>query len=358
VNEQVVQRVVAEMAKVPIGQLAEDLQHKLGSLEEDLRARVIGQDQAISRVSNVIKLATTGLRDSRKPMGIFLFLGPTGVGKTELAKGLTELLFGSPSAMIRLDMSEYKEKHSVAKLIGAPPGYIGYDEEGQLTGKLRTKPHSLVLFDEIEKAHPDVFDIFLQLFDEGRLTDSKGRTIDARHSVFVMTSNAIARVQRRASHKPIGFESPHGNSVPAADDGNWERALVVKALESTFRLEFLNRIDEIVLFSDLDPQSLRAIADKTLDELVARVEERDISVEVSDGVPDLIYDRVSKSAQGARPIARLIETLIGLPLGNLLITEELSAGDAVHIGVHDGEISLSAIRAQSTSQDSNGETLR
>jgi len=346
VTDTIVRRVVSEMAHIPLekseenGSVYDNLRH----LDTELHDRVIGQDDAIRRVVKVITTAMAGLTNSKKPLGVFLFLGPSGVGKTELARVLAEVLFRTP--MIRLDMSEFKEKHSVAKLIGAPPGYVGYEEEGQLTGKLRSRPHSLVLFDEIEKAHPDVFDMFLQLFDEGRLTDSKGRSIDARHCVFVMTSNAVTTLPQQAAHRPIGFAAK--DAAIAQQQPGPSPDTLVEILRATFKPEFLNRIDEIIVFNCLDQASLRAIATKLLDELAARLEERGIAIEVGDEVAEFVCDRVSSRGQGARPMSRLIDTLIGAPLGDLLVTHKLSRGDLVEVAVQSGAITLD-VRSTRTS---------
>src|SRR5260370_21149780 len=267
VTPDTIAQVLSEWTGIPLARLTTENQARLSQMAEILRQRVMGQDGAVDRISAVIKLAKPGLGEKRKPLGVFLLVGPTGVGKTEMAKALAEFLFGSGQEMIRLDMSEYMEKHSVARLIGAPPGYVGHDEEGQLTGKLRRKPHSVVLFDEIEKAHPEILDLFLQLFDEGRLTDAQGHTVDGKNAIYLMTSNVAVDA---AGLKPMGFvQGPQAPQDASAGAG----------LRRAFRPEFINRIDEIIVFQALDRDSLAKIARKLLGELSERILEQNILLE-------------------------------------------------------------------------------
>jgi len=320
VTEEVVAKVVADWTGRPVERLKDEERERLSLIEEELKRRVIGQDEAVERAGQVIRMARAGIRDPKRPTGVFLFLGATGVGKTELARALAEFLFGSEEEMIRLDMSEYMEKHSVAKLIGAPPGYVGYEEEGQLTGRLRKKPYSVVLLDEIEKAHAEVLDIFLQLFDEGRLTDAKGRTIDARNAIFIMTSNLGGNLFQQ---RPIGFGA--GKEVKGRSQE------VMKAIKEGFRPEFLNRIDEVVMFRDLGVEEVVKIAAKMLGELEERLRAQEISLEVTEEVLKRICQEGFDPQYGARPLARVIERLVTKPLADRIVKGEVKEGDRVVI---------------------------
>jgi ATP-dependent Clp protease ATP-binding subunit ClpC len=308
---------------------------KLRGMAETLSNRVIGQREAIEKVTRVVTMSQADLRDQNRPVGVFLFLGPTGVGKTELCRALAEFLFGSANEMIRIDMSEFMEKHFISRLIGAPPGYLGHDEEGQLTGRMRRKPYSIVLLDEIEKAHPDVFDLFLQLFDEGRLTDSHGRTVNGRNAIFVMTSNAVA-APKGASHT-IGFASPAKSAHPqhvAPDD----RKTFDEALRRYFRPEFLNRIDEIVVFNPLDAAAIREIVVNRLDALAMSLRKRDVLVHFSDEVVDLIAHLGFDPANGARALARVIDRTVGGTLSQKLLEGSVNPGDSLTAVVEGTEV--------------------
>lgn len=326
VTGEMVSKVLADWTGRPVEKPGEEEQEKLASLEEVLSRRVIGQDNAIRQVSRMIRMSRAGLRDPRRPAAVFLFLGPTGVGKTELATALAQSLFGRREALIRLDMSEFMEPHSVAKLTGAPPGYVGYEEEGQLTGKLRTNPYSVVLLDEIEKAHLELLQIFLQLFDEGRLSDAKGRTVDARNAIFIMTSNLGSEGFQK---RPLGFGSaPEKEAVLD----------VMSHLKQRMRPEFLNRIDEIVVFEPLDPEALVRIAKLMCSGLEDRLREQGITLTIEQEALARIAIEAGDHRYGARYLSRALERLISRPLADQIISGGIKARDHVHVVVENGAI--------------------
>jgi ATP-dependent Clp protease ATP-binding subunit ClpC len=327
VTEEIIAKVVADWSGRPVEGLDEEEQERLLRIEEELRRRVIGQDEAVRRVSKTIKMARAGLKDPKRPLGVFLFVGPTGVGKTELAKALAQFLFGSEDGMIRLDMSEYMEKHSVAKLIGAPPGYVGYEEEGQLTGRLRRRPYSVVLLDEVEKAHPEVLDLFLQLFDEGRVTGNKGRTVDARHAVFIMTSNIGGKGFNR---QILGFGG-------GEEEGETEKR-GSEGLKKFFKPELLNRIDEVVIFDVLKEQEIVRITAKMMGALIERLSRQGVGLEVEDEALSFLAGRGFDLAYGARYLARGIEESVAMPLAEKILKGEIKKGDKVKIKVAKGKI--------------------
>jgi ATP-dependent Clp protease ATP-binding subunit ClpB len=303
---------------------------KLIKMEERLHQRVIGQDEAITAVANAIRRARAGLQDPNRPLGSFIFLGPTGVGKTELARALAEFLFDDEQAMIRIDMSEYQEKHTVSRLLGAPPGYVGYEEAGQLTEAVRRRPYAVVLFDEIEKAHPEVLNVLLQLLDDGRLTDGKGRTVDFKNTVVIMTSN-------------IGSHFIAETAVKGEAMTEGVRREVMDALRAHFRPEFLNRVDEIIVFHPLTREQMRHIVDIQLRGLVKRLEDRKIRVELTDRAKDLIIEEGYDPTYGARPLKRAIQRRILDPLAIKVLEGQFREGDTVRIDVKAGDLTFSKV---------------
>ena len=321
VDEEDIAQVVSAWTHVPVSRLVEGEVEKLIKMEERLHRRVVGQDDAIASVANAIRRARAGLQDPNRPLGSFIFLGPTGVGKTELARALAEFLFDQEQAMIRIDMSEYQEKHTASRLIGAPPGYVGYEEAGQLTEAVRRRPYSVVLFDEIEKAHPEVLNVLLQLLDEGRLTDGKGRTVDFKNTVTIMTSNLGS--QFIAEHA-----SRTGSDLDVA-----VREQVLEALRAHFRPEFLNRVDEIIFFHSLGRAHLKVIIDHQIAQLIERLAERKIGVELTDAAKDLIIDAGFDPAYGARPLKRALQRQVLDPLAMRMLQGEFTEGDRISVDV-------------------------
>ncbi len=306
---------------VPVSRLMEGEVQKLLRMEDSIRMRVVGQDNAVASVARAVRRARAGLQDPNRPLGSFIFLGPTGVGKTELARALAEFLFDDEQAMVRIDMSEYMEKHTVSRLIGAPPGYVGYDEGGQLTEAVRRRPYSVILLDEIEKAHPDVFNVLLQVLDDGRLTDGQGRTVDFKNAVVIMTSN-------------VG-SSYITDLVGVEDEKMQER--VMDALRSQFRPEFLNRIDEVIVFSSLGREQIKSIVDIQLRGLSKRLEERRVSLEVTESAKELLAVQGYDPIYGARPLKRTIQHRVVDPLALKLLGGEFQEGDTVIVDALDGE---------------------
>ena len=331
VTEDDIADVVSSISGVPVSNLTEAEASKLLRCEEALHQRVIGQEEAVNGVSRAIRRSRSPLKDPRRPGGSFIFLGPSGVGKTELAKALAEFLFGSEDALISYDMSEFMEKHAVSKLVGAPPGYVGYDEGGELTKAVRRRPYSVVLFDEIEKAHPDVFNILLQILDEGRLTDGQGRTVDFSNTVIIMTSNIGAR--DIAHTTTMGF----GGSSSGLSDSEIN-SRVMSELKKLFRPEFLNRVDEVVVFKSLTGEQLRGIVDLMVADLRRRLFGQGMSVELTDAARDLVAKRGTDKIYGARPLRRAIQTLIEDPLAEEMLQGKWQAGDIIYVDVsEDGE---------------------
>lgn len=325
--------VVAEWTKIPVQKLAQSETERLRKLEKTLHKRVIGQEDAVSAVARAVKRGRVGLKDPTRPVGSFLFLGPTGVGKTELSKALAEALFGDEDSMIRIDMSEYMEKHSVSKLIGSPPGYVGHEDGGQLSEKVRRHPYSVVLFDEIEKAHPDVFNILLQVLDDGHITDSQGRKVDFRNTVIIMTSNAGA--QSIVDAKRLGFNAVQDEK----EDYKKMQSNVMDEVKRIFRPEFLNRIDEIIVFHALTEKELEKIVGLLCQDLVRRAKEQlDITLKIRSSVKKKIAEAGNDRKYGARPLKRALQTQLEDPLTEAILNGEIKRGDLVEAGVSKKEI--------------------
>ncbi len=332
-----VAQIVENWTGVPVSQMLEGERQNLLSLEEDLRKRVIGQDEAIGAVARAIRRSRAGLKDPRRPIGSFLFLGPTGVGKTELAKALAAELFGGEDNLIRLDMSEYMEPHTVSRLFGSPPGYVGHDEGGQLTEQVRRRPYSVILLDEVEKAHPEVFNALLQIMDDGRLTDGQGRTVDFKNTVVIMTSNAGTADMKRAVR--IGFLPPKGEEV-RDEQHEVIRSKAMEGLKRMFRPEFINRIDQIVVFHALGREELYKIIDLLLGQVRSRLSEQKIELVVSDEVRDLLLREGFDEEYGARPLRRAIQTYVDDTLADALLNGIVAPGQVVDLVLRDGTVAV------------------
>jgi ATP-dependent Clp protease ATP-binding subunit ClpC len=329
-----ISQIVSSWTGIPVRRLVEEESERLLKMEEILHKRVIGQDEAVKAIARALRRARAGLKDPSRPIGSFIFLGPTGVGKTELARALADAMFGDENALIRLDMSEYMEKFAVSRMVGAPPGYVGYDEGGELTEKVRRKPYSVVLFDEIEKAHPDVFNILLQILEDGRLTDSKGRTVDFRNTILIMTSNVGANLIQKS--KSLGF-------VSEEEDKSYEnmKEKVLDELKRTFRPEFLNRVDETIVFHALTKEHIRAIVTLMINEVNDRLKENNISIEVTDSAKDLLAKDGFDPMYGARPLRRVVQRKIEDRLSEELLKGNISRTDVILVDVSEGELKFS-----------------
>ncbi len=330
VDEGHIAEVVAMMTGVPAQRIAQSEGLRLLGMTDELKKQVIGQDEAIDKIARSIRRNRAGLRDPKRPIGSFMFLGPTGVGKTLLAKKLAEFLFNSDDALIRVDMSEYMEKFNVSRLVGAPPGYVGYEEGGQLTEKVRRHPYSVVLLDEIEKAHPDVFNMLLQVLDEGNLTDGLGRKVDFKNTIIIMTSNIGTR-ELKDFGAGVGFNT--GELTKERSD-----SVIRKALNRQFSPEFLNRVDDIVTFGSLDHEAILKIVDIELASFYKRVEENGLKLEITDAAKNMVADHGFDIQYGARPLKRAIQSEIEDPLSEMLLREEAKPGDTIVIDVVDGNI--------------------
>ena len=341
VTEDDIAAVVAQWTGIPVAKIAEEESETLLHLEDELHKRVIGQDDAVTAVAKAVRRARAGLKDPKRPIGSFLFLGPTGVGKTELARALASSLFGDESAMIRLDMSEYMEKHTVSRLVGAPPGYVGYEEGGQLTDAVRRKPYSVILLDEVEKAHADFFNILLQVLDDGRLTDSQGRTVDFRNTVIIMTSNLGAKALHKNSTE-LGFLAPkkaesHSNDSKKIDFKEAKKS-VLDAVKRHFRPEFLNRIDEMIVFHPLTEEDLTKIVTILMSDVIKRLGERDLHLEITPEAMKLLVKEGSDFTMGARPLKRAIQRLIEDPVSDLILKGEAIGGKTIKANAKDNDI--------------------
>ena len=341
--------IVASWTGIPVRKLTESDNERLKTLEEEMKKRVIGQDEAVTAVAKAIRRGRLGLKDPKRPTGSFIFLGTTGVGKTELARALAEVMFGDENAMIRIDMSEYMEKFDVSKLIGSPPGYVGYEEGGQLTEKVKRKPYSVVLFDEIEKAHPDVFNTLLQILEDGRLTDAQGRTVNFRNTILIMTSNIGARMLTSAAGRRIGFDVPKSGG----SEGELEhlyggktydeaRTLVMDELKKTFNPEFINRVDEIIFFHMLNRSAVLKIVDIMLGSLRKRIADLDLTLEVTDAAKEYLADKGFDPMYGARPLRRAIQSMVEDRFSEAMLDNVVKPGDIALVDIKDGEIHISA----------------
>lgn len=328
-------QIVSSWTGVPVFKLAQEESEKLLKMEETLHQRVIGQDEAVKAVSRAIRRARVGLKDPKRPIGSFVFLGPTGVGKTELSKALAEILFGDEDAMIRIDMSEYMEKHAVSRLIGAPPGYVGYDEGGQLTEKVRRKPYSVILLDEIEKAHPDVFNILLQIFEDGRLTDGKGRTVDFKNTVLIMTSNVGAHTIRKG--KTLGFSA---SETQSEDEYEKMKDNVLEELRSTFRPEFLNRLDEVIVFHQLEEKHIGDIIDILLDQLAKRLKGLELNLLFTPEVKAFLAQKGTNLEYGARPLRRTIQKEVEDRLSEAILEGKVDKGKSIEVALEDDQLTF------------------
>jgi ATP-dependent Clp protease ATP-binding subunit ClpC len=348
VEEDDIAELVAKMTGIPVQRMMEGEQKKLLAMEDRLHDRVVGQSEAIVAISDAIRRARAGLKDPHRPIGSFIFLGPTGVGKTELAKAVAEFMFDDEDSIIRMDMSEYQERHTVSRLIGSPPGYVGYDEGGHLTEAVRRRPYRVILFDEIEKAHPEVFNTLLQLLDDGRLTDGHGRTVDFRNTVIIMTSNLGNEAYQR-SH--IGFLP---DAKPSRSEKDKQKADVEKALRKTFRPELLNRIDEIIVFDPLTEEDLKQIIEILLGDVRERLSDRKVGLELTDEAKSALVKEGYDPVFGARPLKRTIERRIANPLSKLILAGDFTEGDTTLVGHEDGQYTFEKKKATSRKREKAG----
>ena len=325
VTEEEIAKIISRWTGIPVAKLNESERNKTLHLDEELHKRVIGQDEGVTKVTEAIIRSKAGIKDPTKPIGSFLFLGPTGVGKTELAKALAAALFDDENNMVRIDMSEYMEKYSVSRLIGAPPGYVGYDEGGQLTEAVRRKPYSVVLFDEIEKAHPDVFNVLLQVLDDGRITDSQGRTVDFKNTILIMTSNIGAQ------YLLDGIEE-NGEIKQESQD------MVMNELRGHFRPEFLNRLDEIIMFKPLTKGNIGGIINLIIDDLNRRLADKELTIELTDEAKHYIIENGYDPVYGARPLKRYIQKYVETLAAKLILAGDLDSGDTIVIDVENGQL--------------------
>jgi len=348
ITENDIATIVSKWTGIPVTRMLEEEADKLNRMDEELGKRIVGQKDAVQKVADTIKRSRAGIADPNRPIGSFLFLGPTGVGKTELTKALAEFMFDDDKALIRVDMSEFMEKHSVSKLIGAPAGYVGYDEGGNLTEQIRHRPYSVVLFDEIEKAHPEVFNILLQVLDNGRLTDSKGRLVNFRNTVIILTSNIGARYIDKM--EKIGFAFDHSEKASYED----AKGKVMEELKNHFRPEFLNRLDDIVIFDILSKESIAEIVKLQVDIVKERLAQKEIKLSLSGAVYDLLAKEGYSPQYGARPLKRLIQTKILTPIASLMISRGVMKGGSIAVDIKNGEFSFEVKKGKKGSFVSDG----
>lgn len=343
ITEEEIAEVIANWTKIPVKKLTQNENEKLKNLEQTLHKRVIGQEEAISAVSKAIRRGRVGLKDPKRPIGSFLFLGPTGVGKTELSKALAEALFGDENAMVRIDMSEYMEPHSISKLIGSPPGYVGFDDGGQLTEKVRRKPYCVILFDEVEKAHPDVMNMLLQILEDGRLTDSQGRTVNFKNAVIIMTSNIGARLI--TDNKKLGFAGVLSDEEKEEQKKYEEiKKEVLAELKKQFRPEFINRIDEIIVFHKLTDTEISSIIEIMLNEVQTRLQENNMEIKMDKSVKELIAKEGIDKAYGARPLRRTIQNFVEDKIAEAILDGEVKAGTKVKLVAKDGKVEIKQVK--------------
>ena len=332
VTDEEIAKIISRWTGIPVAKLTESERNKTLHLDSELHKRVIGQDEGVEKVTEAIIRSKAGIKDPSKPIGSFLFLGPTGVGKTELAKALAESLFDNEQNMVRIDMSEYMEKYSVSRLIGAPPGYVGYEEGGQLTEAVRRKPYSVVLFDEIEKAHPDVFNVLLQVLDDGRITDSQGRTVDFKNTILIMTSNI-------GSQYLLEGIDEEGNIKPEAE------SMVRGELRSHFRPEFLNRLDEIIMFKPLTKSNIGGIIDLLLADVNKRLEDRELQIALTPAAKEYVIEQGYEPSYGARPLKRFLTKHVDTLAARLILEGNVAQQDTILIDEQDGKLSASVVRS-------------
>lgn len=337
-TEEDIADVISSWTGIPVKKLTQDENEKLKNLEKTLHERVIGQNEAVEAVAKAIRRGRVGLKDPNRPIGSFLFLGPTGVGKTELSKALAETLFGNENAMIRIDMSEYMEPHSVSKLIGSPPGYVGFDEGGQLTEKIRRKPYSVILLDEVEKAHPDVMNMLLQILDDGRLTDAQGRTVNFKNTVIIMTSNIGARLI--TDKNILGFSNDNNKNEETQKEYETIKKDVMGELKKQFRPEFINRIDEIIVFHKLNNEDIRKIMDIMLNQLISRLKEQEIDIEIDESVKKLLIEKGVDIKYGARPLKRTIQNILEDKIAEAMLDGKITVGKKAKVIVENEEVKI------------------
>ena len=335
-NDEDIASVVARWTGIPVSKMLEEELKKLARMEKEIDSRVIGQSEAVTAVANAVRRSRSGIAEENRPIGSFIFLGPTGVGKTELARALAEFMFNDEESLVRIDMSEYMEKHSVAKMTGSPPGYVGHEEGGQITEIIRRKPYSVVLFDEIEKAHPDVFNMLLQILEDGRLTDSKGRVVNFKNTIIIMTSNVGSEdILRLSERGTLGFGAEEEDDLEKRMEDR-----VREGLKEEFKPEFLNRLDEVIIFHPLSKENIKEIVELQLARVVERLAKKKITVTCSDAVKDVLAERGYDVTFGARPLKRLIQTEILDPLAMEIVKGNVTSGDTVKIDAENEKIKL------------------